>query len=149
MKSKMITCLCMLLMSTAMFAQKVTVTGTVKDNIGPAIGVSVIEKGTTNGTTTDLDGKYSINVPADAVLEFSSIGYSTQEIAVGGRTVVNVVLAEDAEFLDEVVVVGYGTMKRSDLSGASVSMREEDLKGSIITSLDQSLQGRAAGVAAV
>ena len=149
MKSKMITCLCMLLMSTAMFAQKVTVTGTVKDNIGPAIGVSVIEKGTTNGTTTDLDGKFSINVPADAVLEFSSIGYSTQEIAVGGRTVINVTLAEDAEFLDEVVVVGYGTMKRSDLSGASVSMREEDLKGSIISSLDQSLQGRAAGVAAV
>ena len=61
MKSKMITCLCMLLMSTMMFAQKVTVTGTVKDNIGPAIGVSVIEKGTTNGTTTDLDGKFSIN----------------------------------------------------------------------------------------
>jgi len=149
MKSKMITCLCLLLMSTAMFAQKVTVKGNVKDNIGPAIGVSVIEKGTTNGTTTDLDGNYSISVPSNAVLEFSSIGYSTQEIAVGGRTVINVTLAEDAEFLDEVVVVGYGTMKRSDLSGASVSMREEDLKGSIITSLDQSLQGRAAGVAAV
>ncbi len=149
MKSKMITCLLMLLTSTAMFAQKVTVTGTVSDEIGPVIGVSVIEKGTVNGTTTDLDGKYSISVPKDAVLEFSSIGYATQEIAVAGKSVINVVLSEDAEFLDEVVVVGYGTMKRSDLSGASVSMREEDLKGSIITSLDQSLQGRAAGVAAV
>jgi len=149
MKSKMITCLLMLLTSTAMFAQKVTVTGTVSDEIGPVIGVSVIEKGTVNGTTTDLDGKYSISVSKDAVLEFSSIGYATQEIAVAGKSVINVVLSEDAEFLDEVVVVGYGTMKRSDLSGASVSMREEDLKGSIISSLDQSLQGRAAGVAAV
>ena len=149
MKSKILTCLFMLLASTAMFAQRVTVTGTVKDAIGPVIGASVIEKGTTNGATTDLDGKYSISVPANAVLEFKSIGYATQEIAVAGKTVIDVILAEDAEFLDEVVVVGYGTMKRSDLSGASVSMKEDDLKGSIITSLDQSLQGRAAGVAAV
>lgn len=149
MKSKMITCLLMLLTSTAMFAQKVTVTGTVSDEIGPVIGVSVIEKGTVNGTTTDLDGKYSISVSKDAVLEFSSIGYATQEIAVAGKSVINVVLSEDAEFLDEVVVVGYGTMKKSDLAGASVSMKEDDLKGSIISSLDQSLQGRAAGVTAI
>ncbi|MBR4822096.1 MAG: carboxypeptidase-like regulatory domain-containing protein, partial [Bacteroidales bacterium] len=114
MKSKILTCLFMLLASTAMFAQRVTVTGTVKDAIGPVIGASVIEKGTTNGATTDLDGKYSISVPANAVLEFKSIGYATQEIAVAGKSVIDVILAEDAEFLDEVVVVGYGTMKRSD-----------------------------------
>ena len=149
MKSKIITCLLMLFATTAMFAQKVTISGNVKDEIGPAIGVSVVEKGTTNGTTTDLDGNYSISVAANAVLEFKSIGYATQEIAVAGKSVINVILAEDAEFLDEVVVVGYGTMKRSDLSGASVSMKEDDLKGSIISSLDQSLQGRAAGVSAV
>ena len=149
MKSKILTCLLMLLASTAMFAQKVTVSGTVKDAIGPVIGVSVIEKGTTNGTTTDLDGKYSISVSANAVLEIKSIGYATQEIAVAGRSVIDVILAEDAEFLDEVVVVGYGTMKKSDLAGASVSMKEDDLRGSIITSLDQSLQGRAAGVTAI
>ena len=80
---------------------------------------------------------------------FSSIGYATQEIEVGNQSTINVLLQEDTEFLDEVVVVGYGTMKRSDLSGASVSMKEEDLKGSVITNLDQSLQGRAAGVSAV
>ncbi len=90
-----------------------------------------------------------ITVKPGATLVFSSIGYATQEVVVGNQTQINVLLKEDTEFLDEVVVVGYGTMKRSDLSGASVSMKEEDLKGSIITNLDQSLQGRAAGVSAV
>jgi TonB-linked SusC/RagA family outer membrane protein len=108
-----------------------------------------MEKGTQNGAVTDIDGKYVITVSPGATLVFSSIGYATQEVAVGNRSVVDVLLALDTELLDEVVVVGYGTMKRSDLSGASVSMREEDLKGSIITNLDQSLQGRAAGVSAV
>ena len=149
MKSRLIISLLALFASVSLFAQKVTVTGTVSDEIGPVIGVSVVEKGTTNGTTTDLDGNFSLSVSDKAVLEFSSIGYASQEIPVGGRSVINVRLAEDTEFLDEVVVVGYGTMKRSDLSGASVSMKEEDLKGSIITNLDQSLQGRAAGVTAV
>ena len=149
MKSKIFTCLLLLLATTTMFAQRVTVKGNVKDNIGPVIGASVVEKGTTNGTTTDLDGNYTITVPSNAVLVFSSIGYTSQEIALGGRAVVDVVLAEDTESLNEVVVVGYGTMKKSDLAGASVSMKEEDLKGSIITSLDQSLQGRAAGVTAM
>ena len=117
--------------------------------IGPVIGASVMEKGTQNGAVTDLDGNYVITVKPGATLVFSSIGYATQEIEVGSQSRINVLLKEDTEFLDEVVVVGYGTMKRSDLSGASVSMKEEDLKGSVITNLDQSLQGRAAGVSAV
>ena len=83
------------------------------------------------------------------MIEISSIGYKTQEITVGAQTNFTVTLSEDNEFLDEVVVVGYGSMKKSDLAGASVSMKESDLKGSIISSLDQSLQGRAAGVTAV
>ena len=149
MKQKFVTFMLTLLVTTALFAQNKTVRGTVSDVQGPAIGVSVMEKGTQNGVTTDLDGNYVITVKPGATLVFSSIGYATQEIAVGSQSVINVVLKEDTEFLDEVVVVGYGTMKRSDLSGASVSMKEEDLKGSIITSLDQSLQGRAAGVSAV
>ncbi|MBQ3814120.1 MAG: TonB-dependent receptor [Bacteroidales bacterium] len=149
MKQKFVTFMLALLATTALFAQNKTVRGTVSDAQGPAIGVSVMEKGTQNGVTTDLDGNYVITVKPGATLVFSSIGYATQEIAVGSQSVINVVLKEDTEFLDEVVVVGYGTMKRSDLSGASVSMKEEDLKGSIITSLDQSLQGRAAGVSAV
>ena len=149
MKQKFVTFMLTLLVTTALFAQNKTVRGTVSDAQGPAIGVSVMEKGTQNGVTTDLDGNYVITVKPGATLVFSSIGYAVQEIAVGSQSVINVVLKEDTEFLDEVVVVGYGTMKRSDLSGASVSMKEEDLKGSIITSLDQSLQGRAAGVSAV
>ena len=149
MKQKFVTFMLALLATAALFAQNKTVRGTVSDAQGPAIGVSVMEKGTQNGVTTDLDGNYVITVKPGATLVFSSIGYAAQEIAVGSQSVINVVLKEDTEFLDEVVVVGYGTMKRSDLSGASVSMKAEDLKGSIITSLDQSLQGRAAGVSAV
>ena len=138
-----------LIASAALFAQNRTVSGVVSDNIGAVVGASVVEKGTNNGAITDLDGKYTITVRPGATLVFSSIGYASQEIAVGSQSVINVVLGEDTEFLDEVVVVGYGTMKKSDLAGASVSMKEDDIRGSIITNLDQSLQGRAAGVTAV
>ena len=149
MKSKLLTSLLVLLATAgSLFAQN-RVVGTVRDGIGPVIGASVMEKGTQNGAVTDLDGNYVITVKPGATLVFSSIGYATQEIEVGNQSTINVLLQEDTEFLDEVVVVGYGTMKRSDLSGASVSMKEEDLKGSVITNLDQSLQGRAAGVSAV
>ena len=136
-------------LSISMVAQKVPVSGTVSDQTGPVIGASVIEKGTTNGTMTDNDGHFTLTVSKGAVIEISSIGYKTQEITVGAQTNFTVTLSEDNEFLDEVVVVGYGSMKKSDLAGASVSLKESDLKGSIISSLDQSLQGRAAGVTAV
>ncbi len=149
MKQKFVTFMLALLCAGALFAQN-RVTGTVTDDTGQGvIGASVMEKGTSNGAITDLDGNYTITVRNGAVLVFSSIGYATQEIAYSGQPVINVTLAEDTEFLDEVVVVGYGTMKKSDLAGASVSMREEDIRGSIITNIDQSLQGRAAGVTAV
>lgn len=108
-----------------------------------------MEKGTTNGVITDLDGNFSLSVAPGATVEISFIGYTTQTIKVGSQTSYNIVMKDDSEMLDEVVVVGYGTMKKSDLSGASVSMDEDAIKGSIITNLDQSLQGRAAGVAAV
>lgn len=149
MKSKLFTCLAMLFLSFSLMAQTRSVSGTVVDNVGPVVGASVIEKGTQNGITTDLDGKWSLNVPQGATLVFTSIGYKDVEIVVGSQNVYNVTLEEDRMLLDEVVVVGYGTMKRSDLSGASVSMSEESLKGSIVSSLDQTLQGRAAGVQAV
>ena len=148
MKQKFVTFMLALLATTALFAQN-KVTGNVSDAQGPAIGVSVVEKGTNNGVITDIDGNYAITVKPGATLVFSSIGYATQEIAVGSQKVIDVVLKEDTEFLDEVVVVGYGTMKKSDLAGASVSMKEDAIKGSIITNIDQSLQGRAAGVTAV
>lgn len=149
MKGKLFSCLILMFLSISMMAQKVPVSGTVSDQTGPVIGASVIEKGTTNGTMTDNDGHFTLTVSKGAVIEISSIGYKTQEITVGAQTNFTVTLSEDNEFLDEVVVVGYGSMKKSDLAGASVSMKESDLKGSIISSLDQSLQGRAAGVTAV
>lgn len=149
MKGKLFSCLVLMFLSISMMAQKVPVSGTVSDQTGPVIGASVIEKGTTNGTMTDNDGHFTLTVSKGAVIEISSIGYKTQEITVGAQTNFTVTLSEDNKFLDEVVVVGYGSMKKSDLAGASVSMKESDLKGSIISSLDQSLQGRAAGVTAV
>lgn len=149
MKGKLFSCLVLMFLSISMMAQKVPVSGTVSDQTGPVIGASVIEKGTTNGTMTDNDGHFTLTVSKGKVTEISSIGYKTQEITVGAQTNFTVTLSEDNEFLDEVVVVGYGSMKKSDLAGASVSMKESDLKGSIISSLDQSLQGRAAGVTAV
>ena len=130
-------------------AQTKSVSGTVVDNAGPVAGASVIEKGTRNGAVTDLDGKWTLKVSPGETIVVSSIGYKDVEIVVGSQNVYNVTLEEDRQLLDEVVVVGYGTMKRSDLSGSSVSMSEESIKGSIVSSLDQTLQGRAAGVTAV
>ena len=149
MKSKLFTCLAMLLLSFSLMAQTRQVSGTVVDNVGPVAGASVIEKGTQNGAVTDLDGKWTLNVRQGATIVVSSIGYKDVELLVGSQNVYNATLQEDRQLLDEVVVVGYGTMKRSDLSGSSVSMSEESLRGSIVTSLDQTLQGRAAGVTAV
>ena len=131
--------------------QSSAINGVVVDEAGePIIGANILQKGTTNGTITDFDGKFSLNVPAQATITVTYIGYKTQEITLKpGQKNIKITLQEDSETLDEVVVVGYGTMKKSDLSGASVSMNENAIKGSIITSLDQSLQGRAAGVTAV
>ena len=128
--------------------QNRTVTGTVTSSTDGEglIGVSVQVKERPNvGTITDLDGKYSIQAHSNETLIFSYIGYQTQEIK-ANKTIVNVQLKEDSKILDEVVVVGYGTMKRSDLTGAVTSISEDEIKQSVITSLDQALQGRAAGV---
>ncbi|MBQ8672744.1 MAG: TonB-dependent receptor [Bacteroides sp.] len=128
------------------YAQNITVKGTVKDALGPVIGASVVQKGTSNGVVTDLDGNYSLTVPSNSTIIVSFIGYKTQEIAVAGKRVIDVVMKEDSELLEEVVVVGYGQMKRSDLTGAVVSVGDQAIKKSVPTSIDQVLQGRAAGV---
>ena len=125
------------------------ITGTVSDAQGPIIGASVVVKGTSTGVATDIDGNFTLNVKDGATIVVSYIGYVTQEIKVGNQSHYNITLKEDSESLDEVVVVGYGTMKKSDLSGSSASIGEKTLKGSVITSLDQSLQGHATGVTAV
>lgn len=109
-------------------------------------GVTIIEKGTSNGTTTDLDGKFIITVPNDAVLLISYVGYITEEIQVSTRTDFTITLLPDLISLDDVVVIGYGTVKKSDLTGAVTSVSVDELKQSAVSGVDQALQGRAAGV---
>lgn len=129
------------------YAQNITVKGTVKDNTGePVIGASVVQKGTTNGIVTDIDGNFSLNLPANSTIIVSFIGYKTQELPVAGKKEIMITMKEDTEMLDEVVVVGYGQMKRSDLTGSVVSVSDAAIKKSVPTSIDQVLQGRAAGV---
>jgi len=137
-----------LALSGALQAQdKITVTGTVKDNAGYGIvGASIMERGTTSGAITDLDGNYEIKVAPGSFLVFSCMSYQTQEVPVGGRAVINVVLEEDTEFLDEVVVVGYGTVKKSDLSGAVGQIKAEDLMKGGALDLAHGMQGKMAGV---
>ena len=125
------------------------ITGTVTDAMGPVIGASVVIKGTSNGVATDFDGNFTLNASQGQTIVISYIGYITKEIKVGAQAHYDVTLEEDKKVLDEVVVVGYGTMKKSDLAGASFTMDEKALKGSNITNIDQSFQGRVTGVTAV
>ena len=125
-------------------AIKGKVTGT--DGYGIA-GVNVIEKGTTNGVITDVEGNWTLNLTTEnPILSFSFIGYKSQETPVGNKTVLNIILIEDVEVLDEVVVVGYGTQKKKDLTGAIASVSSEDLGKTPTSSFDQSLQGKIPGV---
>ena len=129
------------------FSQNITVKGVVKDATGESvIGASVVQKGTSNGIITDIDGNFTLNVPSNSTIVISFVGYKTQEVPVAGKTQINVTMKEDTEMLDEVVVVGYGQMKRSDLTGSVVSVNDQAIKKSVPTSIDQVLQGRAAGV---
>ncbi len=127
---------------------QITVTGVIATEKGEKLpGVNIVVKGSNLGTISDVNGRYSIDVPdKNAVLIFSFLGYKTQEIAVNGRSQIDVIMQVSSEELDEVVVVGYGTMRKSDLTGAVVSVGEDELKTKITSSLDQALQGRAAGV---
>lgn len=137
----------LLLMPVWAIAQTVTVKGIVKDTQGETLlGVNVIEVGTSNGTITDLAGNFQLNVSAKAKLRFSFIGYETIEISFTGSRQLNVVMKENTEVLNEVVVVGYGQMKRTDLTGSVVSVSSDAITKSVNTSIDQVLQGRAAGV---
>jgi TonB-linked SusC/RagA family outer membrane protein len=128
-------------------AAEVVVTGTVVDNTGePLPGVTILIQGTTIGTATDLEGRYSLQVPEGATLTFSFIGFQPQTIVLGGRTVINVVLLEDTAALDEVVVVGYGTQRKSDLTGAISSVSSEDLRATPAGNFLEQSQGKLAGV---
>jgi TonB-linked SusC/RagA family outer membrane protein len=130
-------------------AQQKTITGTVTsatDNI-PLPGVNVVVKGTSIGASTDFDGNYSIKLEGnDAILSFSYIGFVLKEVSVGTQSTINVALAEDVAALDEVVVVGYGSQKKSDITGSVSSVKSEDLTAFPVLNAEQALQGRAAGV---
>ena len=131
------------------FAQQQKVSGTVTDDKGETvIGATVKVKGgdAAAATITDMDGRYAINAPADATLQVSYIGFATQEVAVGGRSVVDIVLREDNEMLDELVVVGYGTMKKSDLTGSVASLGSKDINNSSVNNIGQAIQGKISGV---
>lgn len=131
------------------FAQDRTITGTVTDNKQePLIGVNVVVKGNTSvGAITDLDGKYSLSVPeGKATLVFSYIGYVTQEVSVGSRNTVDVVLVDDAQALDEVVVVGYGVVKKRDLVGSIASVKSQDITAVPTSNVLESMQGKIAGL---
>jgi len=127
---------------------QVQVKGKVIDKQGEALlGVNVVLGGTTTGTTTDLDGNYSISVPSEkSVLRFSFIGFVSQEVKVGSRTRIDITLEEETQGLDEVIVVGYGSVKKRDLTGSIASVKSEDLMKTNPTSINQALQGKIAGV---
>ncbi|MDR2680507.1 MAG: TonB-dependent receptor [Tannerella sp.] len=124
-----------------------TLTGVVRDETGPVAGANIVVSGTTNGTVTDAEGRFSLsNVPDNAVIKISYVGYVTQEITITNQTTLDVLLKEDAEILEEVVVVGYGTVKKSDLTGAVSSVTAEQLKERSNANVISSLAGQVAGV---
>ncbi|MEH6680438.1 MAG: SusC/RagA family TonB-linked outer membrane protein [Sediminicola sp.] len=128
-------------------AKAQTVSGTVSDPNGPLPGASVLVKGTTNGTQTDFDGNYTLsNVGDTATLVISYIGYKAQEVSVNGQSTINVTLEEDTQALDEVVIIGYGTTTIRDATGSVASVTSEDFNKGVISSPEQLIQGKTAGV---
>lgn len=134
--------------SSSSIQQQKSVTGKVTDITKiPLPGVSVVVKGTTTGTVTDVDGNYSLpTIPSSGTLVFSFVGMKTQEKEIGSQTVINITLEDETIGIEEVVAIGYGTVKKSDLTGSVASMRVDDLKKSSITSISQAMQGRTTGV---
>ena len=136
------------LISLSVSAQNVTVKGTGKDNTGDTlIGASVVEKGnTSNGTITDIDGNYTISVPANATIVFSYVGMTTQEASVKGKTQIDIVMEDDAQALEEVVVIGYGAVKRKDLTRSVATVSSDVLAAVPVASATEALTGKMAGV---
>ncbi len=137
-----------LLMAFTLFAQDISIRGTVTDQSTgePVPFASIAIKGTTRGTSTGMDGNYILNVPSDAVLVVSFVGYKTQEIAVNGRTVIDIVLVEDVEYLEDVIVIGYGTTRREAKTGAVSMVKADEIDALPTSSVDKMLAGKMAGV---
>ena len=141
---RMLISVVLLFVSTMAFAQS-KVTGNVKDATGePLVGVSVVEVGTNNGTVTDIDGNYTLYVKPGARLKISYVGFNSKEVKAGDKT--KVVLEEDNKTLNEVVVVGYGTMRRKDVTSSITTIKSEDLNKGVFTDAASMLQGKVAGL---
>lgn len=148
--NRLTTTLVTMLMSTCMLAQTMKVQGVVKDGSGESvIGATVMQKGTGNGTVTDFDGHFTLSVPSDAVLTISYIGFAAQDIQVNGQTNLSVIMKDNSQTLSEVVVIGYGTMRKSDLTGAVGSLAAKDMESSPVSNIGQAIQGKIAGLQVV
>ena len=147
MLKKIISFFSLLLVTTAVFAQTHQISGKVSDVAGqPVAGADVFVVGTTNGTTTDQNGNYVLSVSPQDVIRFAFLGFVDQDVKAGNQTVLNVTLVEDTQFLEEVVVVGYGTIKKSSAAGSQSSVSDKSFADQRVTRIDQALQGRATGV---
>ena len=138
-------------MSNFLYAQVETITGKVTQGDGePLIGITIQVKGggqnTSSGTITDIDGNYSVKAASNSQLTFSYVGFKSQTITVGNRKVINVIMEEDNKLLDEVVVIGYGTMKKSNVTGAISSVKASALENTASAGIESALQGKVPGV---
>ena len=145
MKRKLFALIFLLCASLPLLAQ-VRISGTVSDNVGPMIGASVVEKGTTNGTVTGNDGSFALTVKPGATLVISSIGYKDQEIAIGNQTRFGIVMEEDNEMIEETVVIGYGVQRKSDVTGAIASVDAEALENRSVDNVAAAFAGKTSGV---
>ncbi|VAW25971.1 Outer membrane TonB-dependent transporter, utilization system for glycans and polysaccharides (PUL), SusC family, partial [hydrothermal vent metagenome] len=138
----------LMFISSQSFAQSTSVSGTIKDTESgdPIPGVNVVVKGTSNGTVTDVDGNYTISVDKDAVLVYSFVGYATQEVTVGSQTTINLSMEMDISQLGEVVVIGYGEIKKDDATGSVLAIGKDDFNPGAVGSPQELLLGKAAGV---
>ena len=140
--------LCGIFATLSAMAQDITVKGTVNDAFGdPVMGATVLQVGTTNGCVTDLDGNFSLKAPEGAILRFSFIGYRSQEHPAAAN--MTVTLEEDSELLEDVVVIGYGTAKKTDMTGSVTAIKPDDMSKGITTSMQDMLNGKAAGVSVI
>ena len=136
-----------LFLSCNVFAQDVTIKGNVKDAKGePIIGASILEKGTTNGTVTDFDGNFMLSAPKGSTIGISYIGYKSQDIINQGQSNLIVVLQEDTEVLDEIVVIGYGTVKKDDATGSVTAIKPDKMNRGLTTTATDMINGKIAGV---
>ena len=146
-KFSLILTLCIVFVTHLSIAQQKSISGTVSDESGiPLTGVNILVKGTTTVTQADFDGKYTISAKAGDILSFTYVGLKSQEVTVGASNTINVSMQEDASLLDEIVVVGYGVQRKSEITGAISSVKAQDIQDLVSSSFESQLAGRSSGV---